>query len=61
MVEHLPRLYQRSVSLISQYWHGKMTKEDFIKSFHRLEDRIHHEIEVKNRQQKKGIESDQTT
>lgn len=54
MVEHLPRLYQRSLSLISQYWHGKMTKEDFTKSFHRLEDKIHHEVELKNRQQKKA-------
>ncbi|MGT2801008.1 hypothetical protein [Streptococcus marmotae] len=54
MVEHLPRLYQRSVMLISKYWHGELDKETFIKDFHRLENRIHHEVAVKNWQQKKA-------
>ncbi|MEX5398750.1 hypothetical protein ABPH35_10410 [Streptococcus sp. ZJ93] len=54
MVEQLPRLYKRSLALISQYWHGEMSKEDFSKNFHRLEDKIHHEVDVKKRQQKKA-------
>ncbi|GGE34597.1 hypothetical protein [Streptococcus himalayensis] len=60
MVEHLPRLYQRSVMLISQYWHGELDKETFIKDFHRLENRIHHEVSVKNWQQKKRLSNRQT-